>query len=91
MHLIRKNKHYRGNNVNRYWRAPNPNLITWVKFARNTWYLEHTPSRKPMDQQQVLQSHSDTQDRNGISFSQSFPGFVRLFPHLRHTLAENGI
>lgn len=91
MHLIRKNKHYRRNNVNRNRRAPNPNLITWVEFARNTWHLEHISSRKPMDQQQVLQSHSDTKDRNSISFTQNFPGFVHLFPHFLHVLGENGI
>lgn len=34
-HFI-KNKHYRGNNVNRNLRASNPNLVTWAKFVKST-------------------------------------------------------
>lgn len=44
-----------------------------------------------MDQQQVLQSHSDDKDRNGTSSTQSFPGFVHLFPQLLHMIEENVI
>lgn len=44
-----------------------------------------------MDQQQILQSPSDTKDKNSISFIQSLPGFVPLFPHLLHMIGENGI